>query len=165
MSLCTGFFPPVLAMGGIIYFLSLEKPSQPLTSVLWGLREMQRTIAASQVNHETGWGQTVHRDKRGVDGRRLCFYREMAKKGFWGEQPQLWALCSYLCIYSANFGQKWDPGGHLFWSPDWTQTPPPFSAGCPPWHLLPHGLSSLLKPAILHWGLETGDKHPEALLT
>lgn len=94
-------------MGGIIYFLSLEEPSGLLTSVLWGLREMQRTIAASPVSHEVwdrlgtdraqgqawgGWEETVFLQGNGK------------KKGFWGELPQLWALCSYLCIYLANFG-------------------------------------------------------------
>lgn len=144
-------------MGGIIYFLSLEEPSQPLTSGLWGLRGMQRTIAASPVSHEV-W------DRLGTDSAQgqawggweeTVFTGKWQKKGFWGELPRLWALWSYLCIYLANFGQKRDSGGHLFRSPDWTQTPPPFSAGCPPWHLLPNGLSSLLKPASLCQGLET----------
>lgn len=150
MSHCT-FCPPVLAMGGIIYFLSLEEPSQPLTSVLWGLREMQRTIAASPVSHEV-WDKLEADSAQGQGGwEETVFTGKWQKKGFGGEQPQLWALCSYLCIYLANFGQKRDSGGHLFRSSDGTQTPPPFSTGCPPWHLLPLGMdfSSLLKPTSL----------------
>lgn len=85
-------------MGGIIYLLSLEEPSQPLTSVLWGLREMQRTIAASPVNHETGWGQTVHRAKRGVDGRRLFSQGNGKKRDFRGSSPSS-GLCVHIYVF------------------------------------------------------------------
>lgn len=86
-----------------------------------------------------------------------CFYREMAKKGILGgAAPALGFVFIFMYLF-ANFGQKRGSGGHLFRSPDWTQMPPPFSAGCPPWHLLPLDMdfSSLLKPASLLWGLET----------
>lgn len=63
----------------------------------------------------------------------------------------------FVFIFMYLFSKLWgDFGAHLlFMSPSWTRTPPPFSAGCPPWHFLPSGLSSLLKPASLCQGLGT----------
>lgn len=53
-----------------------------------------------------------HKDKRGVDRRRLCFDVETDKKEIlagscrpWDAPvPRLRASYSYLCIYLANFG-------------------------------------------------------------
>lgn len=147
-------------MGGIIYFLSLEEPSQPLTSVLWGLRETQRAIADGPGSLEVWYklGTDSAQGQAWGEWEETVFLQGNGRKrGFGREQPQLWALCSYLCIYLANFGQKRDSEGQLFRSPDLTQTSPPFSAGCPLWHLLPLDMdfSSLLKPVSLHWGLDT----------
>lgn len=88
-------------MGGIIYFLSLEEPSGPLTSVLWGLREMQRTIAASLVSHEV-W------DRLGTDsaqGQAWGRWEETVflqgngkKRDFRGSCPSS-GLCVHIYVF------------------------------------------------------------------
>lgn len=81
--------------------------------MLWGLREMQRTIAASPVKRDTGWGQTVHRAKRGVDGRRLFLQGNGKKKGILGgAAPAL----GFVFIFMYLFSELWTKKG-LWGSP------------------------------------------------
>lgn len=155
-------------MGGFIYFLSLEEPSQPLTFVLWGLREVQRAIAASPVSHGL-W------DRLGTDsaqgqawgGREeTLFLRGNGKKGdFLGEAAPAWALCSYLYIYLANFGQKRDSGGHILGAQIGHRRHLPSLLA------VLHGTSfhmdfplpKACQPAL--GAGDPGDRHPETLLT
>lgn len=131
-------------MGGIIYFLGLEESFQPLIPVLWGLRDAKNHCC--QPSEPQGVGQAGDRQctgrRMGQMGGGCDFTGRWQKKGFWGELPQLWALCSYLCIYLANFGQKRDSGGHPFRSLDWTQIPRP-------------SIWTFLNPASLCQGLAT----------
>lgn len=109
-----------------------------------------------QTSEPRGVGQAGDRQCAGTSVKWMggdCFYGEMAKKGVSrGAAPALGFVFIFMYLFSKLWGNS---GGHLFMSPDLTQTPPPFSAGCPPQHLLPYGLSSLLKPASLRRGLET----------
>lgn len=106
-------------------------------------------------------------DKCRVDGKRPSLDMETAKMGFWEELPTLGnsrILALGLVVIFMYLFSELGGGCHLlFMSPGWTRTPPPFSAGRPPRHLLPCGLSSLLKPASLCPG--AGDTRPETLLT
>lgn len=93
MFCCTGFLS-TLHIGEVIYFLSLEEMVSAMPSASasgMGFKQMQSQPslpALRAARHGMGWGQTRwclgHGGKRGVDGRRLCFDMEVAKKGFGG---------------------------------------------------------------------------------
>lgn len=109
-------------MGGIIYFLSLEEPSQPLTSVLWGLREIQRTIAASPVSHEV-WDKLEADSAQGQGGwEETVFTGKWQKKGILGgAAPALGFVFIFMYLFSKLWTKKglWgSPFQELRWDTD-----------------------------------------------
>lgn len=84
------------------------------------------------------------------------FTGKWQKKGFLGEAaPALGFVFIFMYLFSKLWTKKglW---GHLYRSPDWTQTPPPFSAGL---FLSPKSCQPVLGAG------DPGDRQPEALLT